>query len=246
MSDSLVIIPTYNESQNIGAIVEAIFNQPKDFHIIIVDDSSPDGTSEIVEQLIKTQYPGKLFLMKRPAKSGLGTAYIDAFHWGLERQYDFFFEMDADFSHNPEDLIRLYKACNNGYYDVSIGSRYIKGGRIDNWPVDRKILSYGASLYVRLITWMPVLDPTAGFICYTRKVLESLDLTKIKFIGYAFQIEMKFASRSLGFKLVEIPITFKDREKGESKITRGIVKEAVFGVFKMAFFYPFKNYSKVG
>lgn len=244
MSDSIVIIPTYNERQNIEHVLRAIFSQPKDFHVLVVDDNSPDGTSELVSSLIETEFKDSLFLLKRVGKLGLGTAYIDGFNWGMERSYDFFFEMDADFSHNPDDLIRLYKACNNSFYDIAVGSRYVKGGNIENWPIDRKILSYGASLYVRLITWMPVMDPTAGFICYTRKVLESLDLKKIKFIGYAFQIEMKYASRSLGFKIKEIPITFKDRVKGESKITRGIVKEAIFGVFKMAFFYPFKNYNK--
>lgn len=244
MSDSIVIIPTYNERQNIEHVLRAIFSQPKDFHVLVVDDNSPDGTSELVSSLIETEFKDSLFLLKRVGKLGLGTAYIDGFNWGMERSYDFFFEMDADFSHNPDDLIRLYKACNNSFYDIAVGSRYVKGGNIENWPMDRKILSYGASLYVRLITWMPVMDPTAGFICYTRKVLESLDLKKIKFIGYAFQIEMKYASRSLGFKIKEIPITFKDRVKGESKITRGIVKEAIFGVFKMAFFYPFKNYNK--
>lgn len=244
MSDSIVIIPTYNERQNIEHVLRAIFSQPKDFHVLVVDDNSPDGTSELVSSLIKTEFKDSLFLLKRSGKLGLGTAYIDGFNWGMERSYDFFFEMDADFSHNPDDLVRLYRACNNSFYDIAVGSRYVKGGNIENWPMDRKILSYGASLYVRLITWMPVMDPTAGFICYTRKVLESLDLKKIKFIGYAFQIEMKYASRSLGFKIKEIPITFKDRVKGESKITRGIVKEAIFGVFKMAFFYPFKNYNK--
>lgn len=244
MSDSIVIIPTYNERQNIEHVLRAIFSQPKDFHVLVVDDNSPDGTSELVSSLIETEFKDSLFLLKRSGKLGLGTAYIDGFNWGMERSYDFFFEMDADFSHNPDDLIRLYRACNNSFYDIAVGSRYVKGGSIENWPMDRKILSYGASLYVRLITWMPVMDPTAGFICYTRKVLESLDLKKIKFIGYAFQIEMKYASRSLGFKIKEIPITFKDRVKGESKITRGIVKEAIFGVFKMAFFYPFKNYNK--
>lgn len=244
MSDSIVIIPTYNERQNIEHVLRAIFSQPKDFHVLVVDDNSPDGTADLVSSLIETEFKDSLFLLKRSGKLGLGTAYIDGFNWGMERSYDFFFEMDADFSHNPDDLIRLYRACNNSFYDIAVGSRYVKGGSIENWPMDRKILSYGASLYVRLITWMPVMDPTAGFICYTRKVLESLDLKKIKFIGYAFQIEMKYASRSLGFKIKEIPITFKDRVKGESKITRGIVKEAIFGVFKMAFFYPFKNYNK--
>jgi len=244
LSDSIVIIPTYNEALNINAVLDAIFSQPKEFHVLVVDDGSPDGTADIVKQLMDGRYRDRLFIKERPGKMGLGTAYIEGFRWGLERHYNFFFEMDADFSHNPDDLPRLYKACNNSFYDIAVGSRYVKGGKIENWPFDRKLLSYGASLYVRLITWMPVMDPTAGFICYTRKVLESLDLDKIKFIGYAFQIEMKFASRSLGFKIKEIPITFIDRVKGESKITRGIVNEAIFGVFKMAFFYPFKNYNR--
>ena len=245
MSDRLVIIPTYNEAENIVKVLKAIFELPLSFHVLVVDDGSPDGTGQLVLDLEKTLYNDKLYLLERPGKFGLGTAYIAGFKWGLDRHYNFFFEMDADFSHNPEDLLRLFRVVDNSFYDVAVGSRYVKGGAIENWPVDRKILSYGASLYVRMITWMPVMDPTAGFVCYTRRVLASLDLDKIKFIGYAFQIEMKFAARSLGFKIKEIPITFKDREIGESKISKGIVKEAIFGVFKMAFFYPFKNYSKV-
>ncbi len=243
MSDSLVIIPTYNEKENIEKMLRTIFSLEKDFHVLIVDDGSPDGTQDIVTRL-QGEFPGRLYLLPRAGKMGLGTAYIDGFRWGLERNYDFFFEMDADFSHNPRDLMRLYKACNNALYDVAVGSRYVKGGRIENWPFDRKALSYGASLYVRMITWMPIKDPTAGFLCYTRQVLETMDLGKIEFIGYAFQIEMKYAARSLGFKIKEIPITFTDRVEGESKISKGIVKEAIFGVLKMAVFNPLKNYAR--
>ncbi|MBK7427434.1 MAG: polyprenol monophosphomannose synthase [Saprospiraceae bacterium] len=243
MSDSIVIIPTYNEIENISKMIRTVFTQEKDFHILVVDDGSPDGTAFEVKRL-QEEFPGGLFLLERKGKLGLGTAYITGFKWGLEHGYDFIFEMDADFSHNPHDLVRLYRACNNGFYDVAVGSRYVKGGKIENWPFKRKLLSYGASLYVRLVTWMPIKDPTAGFVCYTRKVLESMDLDKIKFIGYAFQIEMKFAARSLGFKIKEIPITFVDRVEGESKISGGIVKEAILGVFKMATVYPLKNYIK--
>ncbi len=243
MSDSIVIIPTYNEIENISKMIRTVLSLEKDFHILVVDDGSPDGTALEVKKL-QIEFPGKLFILERTGKLGLGTAYIMGFKWGLENGYDFIFEMDADFSHNPYDLIRLYRACNNGFYDVAVGSRYVKGGKIENWPFNRKLLSYGASLYVRLVTWMPIKDPTAGFVCYTRKVLESIDLDKIKFIGYAFQIEMKYAARSLGFKIKEIPITFVDRVEGESKISGGIVKEAIFGVFKMATIYPLKNYVK--
>lgn len=243
MSDSVVIIPTYNEIENISKMIRTVFSLEKDFHILVVDDGSPDGTALEVKKL-QTEFPDRLYILERKGKLGLGTAYIAGFKWGLENGYDFIFEMDADFSHNPHDLIRLYRACNNGFYDVAVGSRYVKGGKIENWPFNRKLLSYGASLYVRLVTWMPIKDPTAGFVCYTRKVLESMDLDKIKFIGYAFQIEMKFAARSLGFKIKEIPITFVDRVEGESKISGGIVKEAIFGVFKMATVYPLKNYIK--
>lgn len=243
MSDSIVIIPTYNEIENISKMIRTVFSLEKDFHILVVDDGSPDGTALKVKELQK-EFPESLFILERKGKLGLGTAYIKGFKWGLEHGYDFIFEMDADFSHNPYDLIRLYRACNNGFYDVAVGSRYVKGGKIENWPFKRKLLSYGASLYVRLVTLMPIKDPTAGFVCYTRKVLESMDLDKIKFIGYAFQIEMKFAARSLGFKIKEIPITFVDRVEGESKISGGIVKEAIFGVFKMATVYPLKNYIK--
>ncbi len=231
LSDSLVIIPTYNEKENIRKIIEVVFSLPKDFHVLVVDDGSPDGTAAIVKDL-QQKYSDQLFILEREGKLGLGTAYIAGFRWGLQHSYDFFIEMDADFSHNPHDLERLYQACVDGG-DLSVGSRYIKGGKVENWPLDRIALSYGASLYVRMITWMPVKDPTAGFVCYTRAVLEKLDLDKIKFIGYAFQIEMKFASRSLGFKIVEVPITFTDRVEGDSKMSKNIVKEAILGVLEM-------------
>lgn len=205
---------------------------PLSFHILIVDDGSPDGTADIVKEL-QAEFPGSLFLVERQGKLGLGTAYIHGFKWGLEREYQYFFEMDADFSHPPKDLIELHKACAELGADVAIGSRYVKGGKVENWPFDRKILSYGASLYVRMITGMPVKDPTAGFVCYSRKVLEELDLDKIRFVGYAFQIEMKYKSLLNGFEIVEVPITFVDRVTGESKMSRGIISEAIFGVLKM-------------
>jgi dolichol-phosphate mannosyltransferase len=242
-NDCLVIVPTYNESENIVRILTEIMKQSEIFHVLVVDDGSPDGTANLVMQQ-QVLYPNRLFLKERPTKRGLGTAYIDGFKWGLEKGYAYLFEMDADFSHSPNDLPRLYQACNNSFYDVAVGSRYVKGGKIENWPLDRILLSYGASLYVRIITWMPVKDPTAGFICYKRKVLEALNLDKIEFVGYAFQIEMKYAVRSLGFRIKEIPITFKDRVMGQSKITKGIVKEAIFGVLKMAFYGPFKDYGR--
>lgn len=241
MSDSLVIIPTYNEKENIVSIIEAVFSLPKKFHILVVDDDSPDGTADLVKALQK-KYSDRLFLLERQGKLGLGTAYIAGFRWGLERDYDFFIEMDADFSHNPSDLSRLYLACIEQDGDVSVGSRYIHGGKVKNWPFKRIFLSYGASLYVRMLTWMPVKDPTAGFVCYRRKVLQAIDLDKIKFIGYAFQIEMKFASRMLGFKIVEVPITFTDRVEGISKMTKGIVKEAILGVLEMRWRSFFATY----
>jgi dolichol-phosphate mannosyltransferase len=242
-NDCLVVVPTYNESENIVKILPEIMKQSDIFHVLVVDDGSPDGTANLVKEQ-QLLYPDRLFLLERPTKRGLGTAYIDGFKWGLERDYGFLFEMDADFSHPPEDLPRLHQACNNSFYDVAVGSRYVKGGKIENWPLDRILLSYGASLYVRIITWMPIKDPTAGFICYKRKVLETLNLDKIEFVGYAFQIEMKYAVRSLGFRIKEIPITFKDRVLGQSKITKGIVKEAIIGVLKMALYGPFKEYGR--
>jgi dolichol-phosphate mannosyltransferase len=241
LSDSLVIIPTYNERENIVSIIEAVFSLPKSFHILIVDDGSPDGTADLVKQL-QEKYSDSLFILERKGKLGLGTAYIAGFRWGLEHDYEFFTEMDADFSHNPKDLVRLYEACVSQNADVSVGSRYVKEGKVENWPFNRIFLSFGASLYVRILTWMPVKDPTAGFVCYRRKVLQTIDLDKIKFIGYAFQIEMKFASRMLGFKIVEVPITFTDRVEGTSKMSKGIIKEAVFGVLEMRWRSFFSSY----
>ncbi len=229
---ALVIIPTYNEKENIQAIIGAVFALKQGFHILIVDDGSPDGTADIVRDLQRI-FDQELHLLERAGKLGLGTAYIAGFRWGLERGYDYFFEMDADFSHNPQDLPRLLAACRDEGADLAVGSRYCRGGNVENWPLDRIILSYGASLYTRLILWMPVADPTAGFICYKRAVLSAIDLNKIRFIGYAFQIEMKFAAYTLGFKVRETPITFKDREKGQSKMSLRIIREAMFGVLQM-------------
>ncbi len=243
MIRNLTIIPTYNEQENIKRIIEAIFDLPVSFDILVVDDGSPDGTGAIVKQL-QTVYPNRLHLLERSGKLGLGTAYIAGFRWGLERNYDYFFEIDADFSHSPSDLVRLFEACHEKKADLAIGSRYIKGGKVTNWPFDRIFLSYGASLYVRLVTWMPVKDPTAGFVCYTNKVLSTIDLDKIRFIGYAFQIEMKFAAHQLGFQLKEIPITFTDRVEGVSKMSGKIVNEAILGVLEMKWRSFFSSYRK--
>ncbi|WP_297793024.1 polyprenol monophosphomannose synthase [uncultured Eudoraea sp.] len=231
MADSLVIIPTYKEIENIEAIIEAVFGLKKEFDILVVDDNSPDGTAAKVVEL-QSKYPNELFLNVRKEKSGLGTAYIDGFKWALERKYEYIFEMDADFSHRPSDLQRLYRACLNGA-DVAIGSRYKKGVNVVNWPLYRILLSYGASFYVKLITGMRVHDPTAGFVCYKREVLEAIDLDSIKFIGYAFQIEMKFRAYLKKFKIQEVSIIFTDREKGKSKMSSSIIWEAVFGVISM-------------
>lgn len=231
MSGTLVVIPTYNEQANIAEMIAAVLNQPEGFHLLIIDDNSPDGTALDVERL-KSSYPNRLFLHQRSGKLGLGTAYITGFKWALDHNYDYIIEMDADFSHKPADLPRLLEACKQGA-DVVIGSRYIKKGRVEDWPLNRILLSKGASLYVRLITGIPVKDTTAGFVCYKKEVLQKIDLDKIKFIGYAFQIELKFAAWKCGFKLKEIPIVFKDREKGISKMSKGIFKEAVYGVIKM-------------
>jgi dolichol-phosphate mannosyltransferase len=230
--NKIVIIPTYNEIENIEKIIRAVMNLPEVFHVLIIDDGSPDGTANIVKGL-QNEYPEKLFLLERKGKQGLGTAYIAGFKWSLAKGYEYIFEMDADFSHNPNDLIRLYENCKNGSSDLSIGSRYVTGGKVENWPLNRILISYGASVYVRLITWMPVKDCTAGFVCYTKKVLESINLDEIRFIGYAFQIEMKYRAWKKGFRLAEIPITFVDRKEGQSKMTKGIVKEAILGVWKM-------------
>lgn len=229
---ALVIIPTYNERENAEAIIRAVFTLPEPLHVLVVDDGSPDGTAQIVRDL-QAEFKNRLHLLERSGKLGLGTAYIAGFRWGLEREYEYFFEMDADFSHNPADLLRLLAKIRDEGADVAVGSRYCRGGKVENWPADRIILSYGASLYTRLILWMPVTDPTAGFICYHRKVLETMDLSKIRFIGYAFQIEMKYAAYSLGFNVKEVPITFKDREKGQSKMSLHIIREAILGVVQI-------------
>jgi dolichol-phosphate mannosyltransferase len=241
LSDSIVIIPTYNEKENIVRMIDKVFSLAHDFHVLVVDDGSPDGTADLVREQ-QQKYSDRLFLFEREGKLGLGTAYIAGFRWGLERDYTYFFEMDADFSHNPDDLLRLYDACAKQGGQLAVGSRYVKGGKLENWPYDRILLSYGASLYVKMITFMPVNDPTAGFICYRREVLEAIDLDKIRFIGYAFQIEMKFAAYQLGFKIVEVPITFTDRIEGNSKMSKNIVREAVLGVLQMRYRSFFESY----
>ncbi len=240
--EKLVIIPTYNEKENISAIIEAVALLRPQFHILIIDDGSPDETAEIVKSLFDL-YPGQLFLEERKGKLGLGTAYIHGFRWALQRGYKFIFEMDADFSHNPEDLVKLYSACSHGA-DVAVGSRYVKGGAVENWPANRIALSKGASLYTRIITRMPIKDPTAGFVCYKKEVLETINLDAISFVGYAFQIEMKFAAWKLGFKITEVPITFKDRKLGASKMNKSIVKEGILGVLELKWQSMFKNYHK--
>jgi dolichol-phosphate mannosyltransferase len=229
LSDCLVIIPTYNEKDNIEDITRYVLNiTAKEFDILVVDDNSPDGTAEIVENLM-TEFPNRLFIQKRAGKLGLGTAYIHGFKWGLEKNYGYLIEMDADFSHNPDDLIKLYEACKNGA-DVAIGSRYSQGVNVVNWPMSRVLMSYFASVYVRWITRMPIRDTTAGFVCYNHHVLRKMKLDKIKFIGYAFQIEMKFVAWKLGYTIEEVSIIFTDRKKGASKMSSGIFKEAIFGV----------------
>jgi dolichol-phosphate mannosyltransferase len=240
---NLVIVPTFNEKENIANIIATVFTLPEPFHLLIVDDGSPDGTADIVKNLQK-EYPTQLHILERKGKLGLGTAYIAGFRWGLARDYEYFFEMDADFSHNPADLVRLLQKCRDENSDVAIGSRYTKGGKVENWPFDRKFYSIGGSVYSRLITWMPVWDPTAGFICYRRKVLENMDLDKIKFVGYAFQIEMKFAAWTMGYKISEVPITFKDRELGVSKMSLSIVQEGILGVLQMKGRSFFNSYKK--
>ena len=241
--DKLVIIPTYNEKENVSNIIHAVMELKHNFHVLIVDDGSPDGTAGIVKEL-QEKFQGKLFIEERKGKLGLGTAYIHGFKWALERGYQYIFEMDADFSHNPKDLLRLLNACQNEGADVAIGSRYVKGGGLVNWPKDRIMLSKGASLYTRIITWMPVKDPTAGFICYTAKVLDSINFDNINFVGYAFQIEMKFAAWKLGFKIKEVPIVFQDRTEGASKMHKGIIKEGLLGVIRLRWQSLFKNYRK--
>jgi dolichol-phosphate mannosyltransferase len=239
----LIIIPTYNERENIANILASIFSLNQGYHILVIDDASPDGTAGIVQSLL-SQYPDSLFLEQRSGKQGLGTAYIHGFKWALHHGYHYIFEMDADFSHRPQDLVKLYSACASGGADVAVGSRYVRGGRTENWPWDRSILSYGASLYVRILTWMPVKDATAGFVCYKREVLESVNFGRIQFMGYAFQIEMKFTAWKLGFVVVEVPITFVDREHGQSKMSKGIVKEGILGVMKIQWQSLFRQYKR--
>jgi dolichol-phosphate mannosyltransferase len=241
--EKIVIIPTYKEKENIRAITEAVFGLHQGYHIMVIDDNSPDGTAQIVKDLMVT-YPEQLFLLERSGKLGLGTAYITGFNWALERGYQYIMEMDADFSHNPADLERLYLVCKSGEADVAIGSRYVPGGKTENWPLDRHIYSKGGAFYTKMITWMPVNDPTAGFVCYSRKVLASMNLDQIKFVGYAFQIEMKLASWKLGFRLKEVPITFVDRKEGTSKMSKGIIQEGVFGVLQMQWNSLFGHYRK--
>jgi dolichol-phosphate mannosyltransferase len=240
---NLVIIPTYNEIENIEAIIRKVFSLSVLFEILIVDDGSPDGTGLKVKEL-QNEFVGKLHIEERKGKLGLGTAYIHGFKWALERKYDYIFEMDADFSHNPEDLVRLFKACSEEGYDVAIGSRYINGVNVVNWPIGRVLMSYGAGIYVRFITGMPIMDPTGGFICYSNEVLSTIPLHKIQFVGYAFQIEMKFNAFLFKFKIKEVPIIFTDRTLGQSKMSTKIFREAVFGVVMMKIWSMFKKFTR--
>ena len=241
--EKLVVIPTYNEKENISNILHAVFALQENFHVLVIDDGSPDGTAQIVKEH-QSKFNGQLHLEERKGKSGLGTAYIHGFKWAIAKGYQFIFEMDADFSHNPADLSRLYQACKQDGADLAIGSRYVKGGGVVNWPANRIALSKGASFYTRMITWMRVKDPTAGFMCYKREVLETINLDNIHFVGYAFQIEMKFAAWKLGFKIKEVPITFQDRTEGVSKMNKSIVKEGIWGVLKLRWYSLFNNYRK--
>jgi dolichol-phosphate mannosyltransferase len=243
MSDSLIIIPTYNEKENIEKIIRKVFSLEKDFHILVIEDGSPDGTANIVKKLQK-EFTTNLHIEERSGKLGLGTAYIHGFKWALKRDYQFIFEMDADFSHNPDDLIRLYNACASDGGEVAIGSRYISGVNIVNWPMTRLLMSFFASKYVKLITRMPIHDATAGFKCYKREVLETIKFNKIQFVGYAFQIEMKFKAWKYGFNVVEIPVIFTDRTEGDSKMSGGIFREAVIGVIQMKIKSFFRKFEK--
>jgi dolichol-phosphate mannosyltransferase len=242
MSDSLVIIPTYNEKGNIERMVRKVFSLPKAFDLLIIDDGSPDGTADIVKTL-QNEFSGRLYLIQRSGKQGLGTAYIAGFKWALERTYEYIFEMDCDFSHNPDDLIRLYDSAVNGA-DLAVGSRYVEGGGFVNWPKDRIFISKGASIYVNFVTRLRVSDATAGFVCFRRKVLETIDLDKIRFVGYAFQIEMKFAARRLGFKISEVPIIFTERVEGVSKMSSNIIREGIIGVITIEWRSLFESYAK--
>ena len=246
LSNAIVIIPTYNEKENIALIIESVFSLSKEFHLLVVDDGSPDGTSQIIKQLqlnYNTEVQ-KLHLLERKGKLGLGTAYLTGFKYALEKGYEFMLEMDADFSHDPKDLVLLLKACEEDGFDLSVGSRYVTGVNVVNWPMSRVLLSYFASVYVRLVTKIPIHDTTAGFVCYRKKVLETIKLNEIKFVGYAFQIEMKFKSWKYGFKLKEVPIIFTERTRGQSKMSAGIFKEAFFGVLQLQIQSWFTNYKK--
>lgn len=243
MSESLIIIPTYNEKENIENIIRKVFSLEKDFHILVIEDGSPDGTANIIKSL-QTEFKGNLYIEERSGKLGLGTAYIHGFKWALQRDYQFIFEMDADFSHNPDDLIRLYDACANDGGEVAIGSRYVSGVNIVNWPMSRLLMSFFASKYVKFITRMPIHDATAGFKCYKRIVLETINFNKIQFVGYAFQIEMKFKAWKYGFNIIEVPVIFTDRTEGESKMSGGIFREAVLGVIQMTVKSWFRKFNK--
>lgn len=241
-ADGVVIIPTYNEKENVENIIRAVMTLPHVFDVLIIDDGSPDGTADIVKRLQVDEFAGRLHMIERRGKLGLGTAYITGFKWAIEQKYDYIFEMDADFSHNPNDLLRLYDACANGGADMSIGSRYITGVNVVNWPMGRVIMSYYASKYVRIVTGLKIADTTAGFVCYRREVLETIELDRIHFKGYAFQIEMKFTAFKCGFKITEVPIIFINRELGVSKMSGGIFGEAVFGVLRLKFWSWFRKY----
>ncbi len=243
VSDSIVIIPTYNEKENISNIIRAVFGLEKCFHVLVIDDGSPDGTADIVKSM-QTEFPDRLFMIERRGKLGLGTAYIAGFKWAIERKYDYVFEMDADFSHNPNDLPRLYAACAEEGNDVAIGSRYVSGVNVVNWPMGRVLMSYFASKYVRIVTRLNIHDTTAGFVCYRREVLETIHLEEIRFKGYAFQIEMKYTAYKYGFKIKEVPVIFINRELGTSKMNSSIFGEAIFGVMRLRWDGWFKNYSR--
>ena len=243
MKENIVIIPTYKEKENIERIIRYVFNLPNEFHILIIDDNSPDGTADIVKTLMK-EFPEQLHIIERPGKMGLGTAYITGFQWSLENEYQYVFEMDADFSHNPDDLIRLHDACANGA-DLSVGSRYVSGINVVNWPLKRVLMSYCASIYVKIVTGMKVHDSTAGFVCYTNRVLQTIDMEEIRMKGYGFQIEMKFTTWKHGFKIQEVPIVFIDRQEGTSKMSGGIFSEALFGVMKMKLRSLFRKYERI-
>ena len=244
-SDSIVIIPTYNEKENMEKIVRAVFSLEKCFHILVIDDGSPDGTADIVKRLMRDEFADRLFLVERTGKLGLGTAYIAGFKWALERDYEYIFEMDADFSHNPNDLPRLYAACHDEGADVSVGSRYITGVNVVNWPMGRVLMSYFASKYVRFVTGISVNDTTAGFVCYRRRVLQTLEFDKIRFKGYAFQIEMKYTAYRIGFKIKEVSVVFVNRKEGTSKMSGGIFSEALFGVMRLRLDGWFRKYPQI-